>query len=74
MQKMFFFFSLLIANTIPHDIAAGRAGGTVTVIKSRARLTMISTGTLILICKGIVVIIPAKASNVMIPTNLKPSE
>ena len=73
MQKMFFFFSLLIANTMPHDIAAGRAGGTVTVIKSRPRSIMISEGTLMLIYNGIVVIIPTRARIVMIPTNLKPS-
>lgn len=35
MQKIFFFFSLLIANTVPTVIAAGNAGGTVIVIRSR---------------------------------------
>ena len=36
MQKMSTLFNLLMANTIPHDIAAGMAGGTVTVMRSSA--------------------------------------
>ena len=34
MQKIFFFFSLPIANATPMDMTAGSAGGTVIVIKS----------------------------------------
>ena len=35
MQKISCFLSLLIAKTIPQDMAAGSAGGTVTVRRSR---------------------------------------
>ncbi len=35
MQNIFRFLSLFIAKIIPHDIAAGNAGGTAIVIKSR---------------------------------------
>ena len=34
-QNMFLFLSLLIAKIMPQDMAAGNAGGTATVIKSR---------------------------------------
>jgi hypothetical protein len=34
-QKIFFLLSLLIAKTVPTVIAAGKAGGTVMVSKSR---------------------------------------
>lgn len=34
MQNMLLLFNLLIAKIIPHPIAAGKAGGTVIVIKS----------------------------------------
>ena len=35
MQKILLFFNLEIANATPTDMVAGRAGGTVMVIKSR---------------------------------------
>lgn len=35
MQNMFRFLSLLIAKIIPQDMAAGNAGGTAIVIRSR---------------------------------------
>jgi len=40
MQKIFFFLSLPMAKIVPMVMAAGKAGGTVIVIKSRDR-TMI---------------------------------
>jgi hypothetical protein len=33
-QKIFIFFSRFMAKIIPHDMAAGSAGGTVIVIRS----------------------------------------
>lgn len=33
------------ANTIPHDIATGRAGGTATVIRSSVRVMIVWIGT-----------------------------
>ena len=48
-QKMFFRFSLTIAKTTPQVIAAGIAGGTVTVSKSRALRIIILFGTPIFI-------------------------
>ena len=45
MQKMSCFLRRLIAKTIPQDMAAGRAGGTVTVNKSSVRSIMIAKGT-----------------------------
>lgn len=74
MQKMSYFFSLLMAKTIPQDMAAGSAGGTVTVMRSSALSMRILTGTPSFICKGIVVMIPTKARRAIRPTNLKPSE
>ena len=74
MQKICFFFSLLMAKTIPQDMAAGRAGGTVTVIRSKALSTRISTGTPISTCNGMVEIVASRARIAIIPTNFKPSE
>ena len=44
-QKIDFFLSRFRANTIPQDIAAGNAGGTETVIRSRQRSISIPVGT-----------------------------
>ena len=74
MQKMFIFLSLLMAKTIPHDIAACRAGCTATVVRLRPLSIMIAVGTPKLYCRGIVAIIPMTARMAMMPTNLKPSE
>ena len=73
MQKMSYFFNLFIANTMPHDMAAGRAGGMVIVNKSRARSIMNIVGTFILIYIGTVASIPISAKSAIIPTNLIPS-
>lgn len=43
-QKILCFFSLLIAKTVPTVIAAGRAGGTVIVIRS-SDLSTIAAGS-----------------------------
>ena len=74
MQNICFFFRRLIAKTIPQDMAAGKAGGTVTVIKSRPLSMIISEGTPRLIYRGMVAMMPITATIAMIPTNLNPSE
>ena len=73
MQKMSYFFNLLIANTIPQDIAAGKAGGIVIVNRSRARSMINIVGTFILSYIGTVASIPISAKSAIIPTNLIPS-
>lgn len=70
MQKMSYFLSLLIAKTMPQEIAAGSAAGTATVMISRILLTRILVGTPSFIYKGIVVILPTAARRAIRPTNL----
>lgn len=45
MQKILFFLSLASAKRVPAVIAAGKAGGTVIVIKSNERSTISSVGS-----------------------------
>ena len=73
MQKMFIFLSLLMANTIPQDMAAGSAGGTVTVYRSRALSMIMEEGTWRSHCIGMVQIVPMTAKMAIIPTNFMPS-
>ena len=73
MQKISCLFSLLIAKTIPHDMAAGRAGGTVMVSKSKVLKTRIYTGTPSLIWIGKVIHWAKIASKAMIAINFMPS-
>jgi hypothetical protein len=44
MQNILFFLSLARAKSVPTVMAAGRAGGTVIVIKSKERSTISSVG------------------------------
>ena len=74
MQKIFCFFKRLMAKTIPHDMAAGRAGGTVIVKRSNVLSTRTPTGTWSRSWIGNVIAYAAMASNAMMPTNLNPSE
>ncbi|KAG8824899.1 hypothetical protein FRC19_000893, partial [Serendipita sp. 401] len=45
MQKIPFALNLLIAKLVPMDSVAGSAGGTTTVMRSRARRTIVCQGT-----------------------------
>ena len=73
MQKMSCFLRRLIAKTTPQDMAAGRAGGTVTVNKSSILSIKIAKGTPIETSCGIVATLAARAMIAIIPTNLSPS-
>ena len=75
MQKIFpSFFKRVIAKATPHDIATGKAGGTVTVSKSSVRSNNTLPGTLSLSYIGKVRKLPTIAAAAMIPTNFIPSE
>ena len=74
MQKIFCLFRRAIAKTMPQDMAAGRAGGTVTVKRSRVRSIIIARGTSMPAWIGRVAMLPTNARTAMMPTNLKPSE
>ena len=45
MQKMSFLRNRAIANDVPMDIVAGRAGGTTMVIRSKPRMRIVCHGT-----------------------------
>ena len=69
MQKIFLFFNLEMANATPTDIDAGRAGGTVMVIRSSD--LSINFGTVVpsLIIAGIEMIKPTIVKVAINPTN-----
>jgi hypothetical protein len=69
MQNMFDFFSRLMAKIIPHDIAAGSAGGTVMVIKSSERSISWSGGVPALSIIGMVPQKPIIASRAIMKMN-----
>ncbi len=72
-QKIFFFFNLLIAKTVPTVIAAGRAGGTVIVIKSSDLSIIGQAAYPYLIIKGKVPMKPSTAMTPMTMMNLSES-
>jgi hypothetical protein len=74
MQKILDAFSLLIAKTTPHDIAAGRAGGTAITSKLRLLSTNVAASTLSLINIGTSKMKPINATIAMMPTNFILSE
>lgn len=70
MQKMFpLFLRRWIANTMPQDMAAGRAGGTATVIMSSPLIMSAFSGTPEFSWNGIVRKFPKIATNAIMPTN-----
>ena len=71
MQKIFIVFSLLIANTEPTVIAAGKAGGTVIVIKSSDLSTMSHGSGSYCNKNGSVMKKPVKATQAMKTINLR---
>jgi len=74
MQKILDALSLLIAKTIPHDIAAGRAGGTAITSKLRLLSINVTASTPRLINKGTSTRNPMKAHIAIKPTNFILSE
>ena len=62
-----------MANSVPHVIAAGRAGGIVIVIKFRD-LSMISTVPIVSSITGSVIKKPINATIPMMKTNFNESE
>ena len=73
MQKMSCLFSLVMANTTPHESAAGMAGGTVMKIISSVLSRRMAGVTPTYRCLGIVATLMTIATTAMIATNFNPS-
>jgi hypothetical protein len=73
MQKIFYFFNLWIAKTIPQLIAAGRAGGTAITTKFSERSTRVDTEASYISKIGKIAMKPTTAIKAIMATNFMPS-
>ena len=72
-QKIFYDFNLLRAKTIPHDIAAGSAGGTAITIRLSDLSTNVEIDAYYFNSIGNIAIKPSTAIIAIIATNFIPS-
>ena len=72
-QKILLLFNLVMANATPTDMVAGKAGGTVIVIRSRDLSITYSVDDPSLSSSGTVTAKPPIPTRAMIPTNIKES-